>query len=95
MDIHAARLLRADSSLVWASAITGVTTNTADRKATILISLITISSNSPDRSIIKSHAKLTAALHQAVLAKKVADLVVERRILAGLEVAMPAARNSQ
>lgn len=40
-------------------------------------------------------AKLTATLHQAVLAKEVADLVVERGILAGLEVAMPAARNSQ
>src|SRR6266700_597596 len=33
----------AGSTLVWASAIAGVTTNAADRKATILISLITVS----------------------------------------------------
>src|SRR6266404_890463 len=33
----------AGSTLVWASAIAGVTTNAADRKATILICLITVS----------------------------------------------------
>src|SRR5579864_4967588 len=42
-SISAADIAAAGSTLVWASAITGVTTNTADTKATILIALITIS----------------------------------------------------
>src|SRR6266446_5194133 len=41
--ISAADISVAGSTLVWASAITDVTTNTADRKATILIALITVS----------------------------------------------------
>src|ERR1700719_4616193 len=41
--MSAADMAAAGSTLVWASAITGVTTNTADKKGTLLISLITVS----------------------------------------------------